>query len=384
MADQPTAGDTVAHDDDGRVSLHTGGSTVVLHPLWLRERSREAGEVDASNGQRLYEPDDLDADLRVVEARVSGAHLVVGFSDGHHCALCLDAIALAVGDGVDPEQPPAPVAWRSIDIGVPMVDWTEIAGREVMAQALESFFVHGFFVLRNTPTRPGSLIDIANRFGRVSPTSFGDLFDVQSKPDPDDLAYTPVGLAAHTDQPYRAPVPGLQFLHALVNDAPGGDSTVVDGLAAIEVLRREDPEAFAVLSRLDVEFRYDIGTDVKVGRAPVIELDRDGRLRHLRFSPRLDFAPLVDADVLDVFYRGRRWLAQFLNDPMNRLQFGLDAGDVLVVDNHRVLHGRTAFDPTQGHRHVQGCYIDHDGPQTLWRLLARDRRHDRPAAMVGE
>ena len=40
----------------------------------------------------------------------------------------------------------------------------------------------------------------------------------------------------------------------------------------------------------------------------------------------------------------------------------------MFMDNHRVLHARTAFDPTSGHRHLQGCYIEHDGPDTRYRL----------------
>ena len=200
------------------------------------------------------------------------------------------------------------------------------------------------------------------------------LVDVRTVPAPVDLAYTPVALSAHTDQPYRRPTPGIQFLHAIVNDAPGGDSTIVDGLAAIRALREFDEQAYDVLSTLPVEYRYDIGTDVKVARAPMIELRPDGTLRQFRFSTRLDYAPAADPDVLDVYYRGRRWLAAALNDPARQVQFRLLAGDVAVVDNHRVLHGRTAFDSTGGARHLQGCYIDHDGPATMWTLAMRRLR----------
>jgi gamma-butyrobetaine dioxygenase len=191
---------------------------------------------------------------------------------------------------------------------------------------------------------------------------------------PVDLAYTPVALSAHTDQPYRAPTPGIQFLHTIVNGAPGGASTVVDGLAAVDSLRDADPEAHALLCSLPVEFRYDIGTDVKVFRAPLVERHPDGSLGRIRFSPRLDYAPLVDPDTLDVFYRGRRWLAEALNDPARQIEYRMEAGEVLVVDNHRVLHGRTSFDPTRGDRHLQGCYIEHDGPVTEWILNDRARK----------
>jgi gamma-butyrobetaine dioxygenase len=39
--------------------------------------------------------------------------------------------------------------------------------------------------------------------------------------------------------------------------------------------------------------------------------------------------------------------------------------------NERALHGRTAFDPQLGRRHLQGCYIDKDGIESRRRLLRR-------------
>jgi gamma-butyrobetaine dioxygenase len=41
------------------------------------------------------------------------------------------------------------------------------------------------------------------------------------------------------------------------------------------------------------------------------------------------------------------------------------------MDNRRLLHGRTAFDTREGLRHLQGCYIDVDGPRSVYRVLRR-------------
>ena len=35
----------------------------------------------------------------------------------------------------------------------------------------------------------------------------------------------------------------------------------------------------------------------------------------------------------------------------------LEAGDLVLFDNQRVLHGRGAFDSRE---HLQGCYLDED------------------------
>ena len=365
-----------------RLVLERERRTVVLHPMWVRERSTSAGAVDPNNGQRLTEPLDYGPELGVVAATVIGGcspTVDITFSDGHRMQLTARDVADAFGDQ-DADAPPRPTPWCGADIDVPIIDYaalTNLATTDAtMARTLDSFFGLGFFLLRGTPAVPGALHEITSHFGRISATNFGALFDVRSDPVPIDLAYTPVALTAHTDQPYRRPVPGLQFLHTIANDAPGGSSTIVDGLAAVHALAVADPEAFEVLCTLRIEFRYDIGTDVKIAHAPLIDLHPDGSLRQLRYSPRLDYAPAADAEVLDVYYRGRRWMADQLNSPSRQIDVRMDAGDVLVVDNHRVLHGRSSFDPTRGHRHLQGCYIDHDGPETQWRL-ARRRHHDR-------
>lgn len=392
----------VDHDDDGRVSLvelnavaesssthrtvaaravsgrlvvELGGVEHAFHPLWLLERSEDPVDIDPTSRQRLYEPADVAPDLAIAAATVGGDGVIgVAFSDGRRREIPVERLSAWIAP--DPEAPPAPRPWSTLD-AVPTVAWDDVCGDDDrLRDVLAAYHSFGCFVITGTPIAPGSLHAIAGRFGRVSPTSFGALFDVRSVADPEDLAYASVGLSAHLDQPYRRPVPGIQFLHTLANDAPGGESTVVDGLAAIDALRRHDPAWYAVLCDLEIEFRYDIGSDVVVASAPMIELHPEGSVRQFRFSPRLDFAPHAAPEVLDEYYAARRWLADWLNDPQHQIEFKMEAGDVLVVDNHRVLHGRRPFDASGGHRHLQGCYVDHDGPATMWRLLARRAREN--------
>ena len=45
---------------------------------------------------------------------------------------------------------------------------------------------------------------------------------------------------------------------------------------------------------------------------------------------------------------------------------------LVMFDNHRLLHGRTMYDPSTGNRHLQGCYIEHDATEgKLRRLLTK-------------
>ncbi len=378
-ANQRTRRTAVLEGHGIRYSAGDAGRTADLHPQWLRERSQEPGQVEPTNRQRLFTPTDVAHGLHVTGCEQHDDRLVVHFSDGHNAALDVDAIERALGWADDPEQPPTRVAWtRPLDV-FPYVDWAAIGwsrdgeDHDAVIDFLTAFYRHGYAVLRNTPVEPGTLRRIADRLGYISGNNFGWIFDVRAEPKPTDLAYTAIELLAHTDQPYRQPIPGIQMLHCLRNEAPGGDSTLVDGLAAAEAIAAAEPDLHRALVETEVEWRYDMGSDTVVGRGHILEYDRFGRYRRIRFNTKLDApVPRPGAD-LDGFYDGRRWLTHWLNNPEHQVTFRLEPGDVMFMDNHRALHGRTAFDASLGHRHLQGAYIDHDGPDTMYRLAIRRR-----------
>jgi gamma-butyrobetaine dioxygenase len=194
---------------------------------------------------------------------------------------------------------------------------------------------------------------------------------VRSVPDANDLAYTSIFLDPHTDNPYRSPVPGVQLLHCLVNETSGGLSTLVDGFAAAEALREQDPDAFGILARTPVRFRFrDTDTELVRSASP-IELDGAWRIQAVNFSPRLDYVPLLRPQELAAYFQARKAFDHLLRSPRFEIRFLLESGNLMMMDNRRLLHGRTAFDPREGLRHLQGCYIDLDGPRSLYRVLRR-------------
>ncbi|MBS7689947.1 TauD/TfdA family dioxygenase [Pseudomonas lalucatii] len=73
--------------------------------------------------------------------------------------------------------------------------------------------------------------------------------------------------------------------------------------------------------------------------------------------------PLLPLEQLKAFHRARQRLGELFCDPAYQIRFPLLAGELMLFDNSRVLHGRTRFDPSEGPRHLQGCYIDLDGPR---------------------
>jgi len=210
-------------------------------------------------------------------------------------------------------------------------------------------------------------------FGYVRETNYGRLFDVVSVEAPNNLAYTGLALGNHTDNPYRDPVPQLQLLHCLRAAEEGGDSIVVDGFYAAERLRREAPEDFDLLTRYAVPFRYvERGVVDLQAAAPLIELDSEGAVRAVRYNNR-SAAPFdLPEEVVQPFYRAYRRFGRLLHDPAAIVSFRMQAGDLFIVDNQRVLHGRRGFG--RGRRHLQGAYADKDGLLSKLRVLEEAHR----------
>jgi gamma-butyrobetaine dioxygenase len=343
-----------------------------IHPIWLRERSQDPKSMDPLTGQRLHDPSDLDLELRLIGVAEAGAgRLHLRFSDGHaaefDAAEILREAMLAPGD----HDCPQPELWNAELQELPRAPWRAAPGDAVLADWTERFLRHGFIIFSGVPCAADQVLEVAAVFGFARSTNFGTSFDVRSTPNASDLAYTSVHLDAHTDNPYRSPVPGVQLLHCLANETSGGFSTLVDGFAVAEALRVRDPEAFRVLTSTPVRFRYrDPGTELVASAAP-IELDVCGRPRTIHFSPRLDFVPLQPLETLSEYYRARRVFDRLLRASEFEIRFLLQRGDLVMFDNCRLLHGRTGFDPAEGLRHLQGCYIDIDGPRSLYRVLRR-------------
>jgi len=49
---------------------------------------------------------------------------------------------------------------------------------------------------------------------------------------------------------------GLQLLHCLVNDSDGGENQLCNGFSVADTIRRQHPEAFDLLTRCPVRFRF--------------------------------------------------------------------------------------------------------------------------------
>ena len=166
--------------------------------------------------------------------------------------------------------------------------------------------------------------------------------------------------------------------------SPKGQSVYLDGFAAAERLRIENPDAFHLLASTQRRYRCiddDEGWHLKAC-GPVINAIRrqdDGwgpvtSIRHNDLD-RLPDLPPYPSQTNDIkftsFYDELRnaheaWDNILRRDEM-RLVIDLKCGDCVLVSNQRCMHGRYAFDTSTFPRVVMGCYVGMDELNSKWR-----------------
>ena len=356
-------------DATGEVlTLALPGGPTRFHAIWLRDNAPDEETRAPGNGQRLIALRDIPAGTRIAAAEVRDGTLSVTFRPEDK-TVAFDLGWLAAHAYDRPAGPgrgslePGLRTWDSRLDRIPSAEFETLRQDDTaLARWLDDLCTLGFAKVTGSPVREGALFDIVALFGYVRETNYGRLFEVRTEVNPTNLAFTGLGLQAHTDNPYRDPVPTVQVLHCLQSSAAGGENMVVDGFAAALRLRDEAPHLFDVLADHPARFEYAGETGVRLtSRRPMIELGPDGALLGVRFNNRslaavtdVPFARMAD------WYAAYRRLGEIIDDPAMEVTFRLEPGEAFVVDNTRVLHARKGYSGT-GTRWLQGCYADKDG-----------------------
>jgi len=340
-----------------------------FHALWLRDNALDE-ETRAANGQRLITLNDIPKNTSLKSVTLEEETLRIEFGpDGKTTGFPLSWLHENAYDVEKPKTikgwlPSSTQTWDgSLNDAVPTADFNEVEqDQERLGMWLSAVKRYGFAKLDNGPVENGALTKVADLFGYIRETNYGKWFEVRTEVNPVNLAYTGLGLQAHTDNPYRDPVPTLQILYCLENSAEGGDSMVVDGFRIAEKLREEMQEGFEALSSYCARFEYAGEAGVKLtSKRPMIELNPDGELIGIRFNNR-SCAPITDVpfDVMPTYYAAYRRFCELVDDEDMMVSFKLEPGESFIVDNTRVLHARKGYSGA-GSRWLQGCYADKDG-----------------------
>jgi alpha-ketoglutarate-dependent taurine dioxygenase len=349
---------------DGRTSEFAG--------IWLRDNQSE--QRDEHSGQRLVDVADFPAVPKIRAASLHAGVLQVQWENEHDTAT-FDVGWLAAQVEAPFEQVPMqPWIGGNLDA---LRDFSWLALGQVRENAadrsrwLTRLLTSGIAFLRDVPATDDAILEAMSLVGRVAETNYGLVFDVRSVAQPENLAFSDLGLGLHTDNPYREPVPGFQALHMLIAAPDGGENLFADGLALAAHLRHSDPDACARLTTTAVPFRYQSKDADLYAERPLIQLSCDGAVTGVHYNNR-SIAPLrLSLEDTQAFYGAYRKFALLLRDPKFQLKFRLRSRDLVLFDNQRILHGRTPFSSAKHPRHLRGCYLTRDSVYSESALLRR-------------
>ena len=355
-----------------KVFFNNGSIKKEIHPFWLRERVSGEKFLDKGTQQRLFDPTFLDNEILINKVNITDKFLEIDFNDGVNSKIEINKLALEFHNEDTLLKSIPKIKWDSSLKEIKNFKYQEnFFESKEMYDLLISFYNYGFVIIKDIPTHDNFIVKFANSIGSVRRTNFGEYFNVRSKPDPNDLAYTSLALAPHTDNPYRKPVPCIQLLHCIESEVTGGFSTLVDGYTVTEDLKKEYFDYYKILSEIKVRFRFTDKEVVLEDWSELIKLDKNKDFKQVRFSPRLDYVPMLEKGKLDLYYKARKKLSEMYNSDKYRIEFKLSPKDLIMMDNHRLLHGRTAYETKEGNRFLQGCYIDYDSTEGKLRHLKR-------------
>jgi len=347
--------------------LWNDGEKSNFNYLWLRDNCPTAHDKDSRH--RMFNILNVSENIKAKNFKINDqGKLVIEWSEGDHTSyydpkwLRENCYSLkSKKKYISPYK-----FWNNslqYDLGAISIEHDEIISSDKgLIKWLEILHYKGIAIVRNTPIEKESAFPVLNRISHTRETFFKTPFEVINIPKPNNSAYSAHALRNHMDLPWFETPPGYQFLHCLINSAEGGDSSAVDGFAVADFLRKNEKEIFETLVNVPLKFRDKDYTQeaIREFHASAISLTKDNDYNDIRFSvatmDTLDCHP----DIMDKVYKAHHRFGNLLHDNRFEIKFRLNPGDIFSFNNRRVLHGRTAFDPNSGHRHLQGYYIDRD------------------------
>lgn len=258
--------------------------------------------------------------------------------------------------------------------GIPRFAYKDVMANESDLHAwLSELDQVGLTLLTGAPIERGIVSQLTHRVAYPRNTMYGMSWDVESIPNPNNVAYTSLQLPLHADLCYYESPPGVQLLHCIKFDQKtGGDNTFVDAFQVAMDLKEKDPDSFRVLAQVPTKFHKDDELHHLHYSHPIIELTPHTQaLKAINWSPPFEGVQCIPEQLVAPYYYARRVWSELLNHPDYVMHHRLTPGEVVVFNNRRVLHARDAFDEKAGHRLLEGAYIGSDEWVERLRVLKR-------------
>ena len=355
----------ITYGDDALAVTLEYDSKIELPYLWLRDNCPCHKCRVAQTTEKIFHLVDVPPDLRPNAASVHGGTLQLDWPDGHRSRFSLSAVKALAG-----AEPAGWQAWPDSYRPQPVDYQSFLADDIAAAAAIEQYLCSGVLLLDNAPVEPGTLEMLAPRLGPVREVLFERIHNVKVDPSCYNVAHIALPLPPHNDFASYTWPPSVQALHMLANETEGGESILIDGWQILEDLRHDHPGYFASLCTMPVPFREFDDRNETHTVMPMVRCNSEGVIEGLRYSNQLMQAmDPTRAGVAD-FYRAYHELSRRLMSSEARTVFRLESGQILVLQAHRILHGRLPF-VANARRHLQDAYYEQDNVRNHLVVLRR-------------
>ena len=371
-----------------------------LHYAWLRDSCRCSKCIHPESQQKLFDTTSLKLDIRPRFCHVTEkGHLKIVWDEGNadHVSMYdphwLHKYALGfekdLYEIVHDVLPPAE-CWtgKMLEQNLPQMEYEDIMeSLPALYRSLKNIHKYGILFVRNVPCVPGEVINVMNRIANIKQTRWGSSFHITT----DDAFRGPACitevervLGIHTDMDYLEKSPGLQATHCLESNYDSSfpsdgskrpdHSYFVDGFYVAEWLKKNHMVYFNTLAAVPVKFRLFTQNMEYFSYQPILRLSRSRNVTEVHYNNRL-MAPLEgpSRSVLD-FFAAFKAFGEHLREPENLYSFTFKPGDLVILNNRRVLHGRYTFHFSKLQRHLEGCFADLDEAQAQYRSFLMKKR----------
>ncbi|KFY84089.1 hypothetical protein V500_09586 [Pseudogymnoascus sp. VKM F-4518 (FW-2643)] len=370
--------------------------------LWLRDACSCSLCVDPSTRQKVFETPKIPANISyksVTESKdgksisVTWDNDIPGFGPEHISTYEKKELERYDNNPVAVESLQANEAdsykiWNRDQVSekIQFIDYDKsMEDDKTLFEVLKQLRLYGLVFIKNVPGENGPAA-MGKRIGRLRDTFYGETWDVKSVPQAKNVAYTHQFLGFHMDLLYMADPPGFQLLHCIKNSCEGGESMFTDAFYAVNQLESSQPTETKVLSEFPVNYHYKNAGEHYRHAHPTVVYDtahstlQNRPLKYVNYSPPFQgpfnlsngTSSPTSLARLSAYHDIVRRFQDITEREENIYKYKMKEGEMVIFNNRRVLHARTAFDVSSGERWLKGGYIDTDVVLSKHRVLREE------------